>query len=536
MKVQEERLKSIPYRPQHARTMQLAFLYFVPQFRRVYIGDAGASAAQTTYAELTQIGLQDPGCVLELFIRHIISALSLWSEDLPVVMGSLEIFFEFCGSFATSKLLGKIDVSTQLLTHHGPENFPFLASLRGARARCLFYRSLGKLSAFNENMKVFDAFISPLENKLNILEQQATWDPNCTAEFVGACHDLRGILSAYVTRRPYDQMFDCIFPRYASIFLRAAEMYPTDQVVTPAILKFAVEFAKNTSQRISFSSSSANGILLFRFCSELLVSVASRLISHDPSTYSDDLWTHKYKIVWLCVVLLDCNLKGKYVCFGVFSLYNDPALFRALQVVLDLCFSIPLEEMVQYPKLESAFFLMCENLTQDHNHSLLEMKERNYIVRIGVFLKDGLGGPHMERVCNSLHHICESYFKTKNKRRGAQSEIMALFDQQMRASPLFPSILARLLHLIIYAECKYHYFLASALLGLIVVFPEHYDALKQQVLESQNPEVRREIEPAFFELTKDVELDLEQVNQNRFIQNLTRFRHTVQKVIHPVDC
>ena len=87
---------------------------------------------------------------------------------------------------------------------------------------------------------------------------------------------------------------------------------------------------------------------------------------------------------------------------------------------------------------------------------------------------------HQRGGSSSLHLHCpsilclspHSYFLLKNNKRRKQNEEFVLFDQQLRSTPLFPSILARLLHLIIFAESIYHYFLASALFGLIVVFPE----------------------------------------------------------------
>ena len=583
MRIQEEGLKTLSPIPKHARTLEMAFLYFMQNFRKVYIGESTSS--QDAYGELTHLGLKDSGSVLQFFMRRLVTTLSLWHSDREVVMATLEIFSDFCSTFATSRLLGKIEVSSQLLRLHGSENFRFLSSQRGSRARRLFYRSLGKLLSFSENIKIFDEFVRPLESKLDVLERTQDWNEECSFEFVGLCYDLRGVLSAFLSRRPYDLTFEWIIPRYASVFLKGAELFPVDHVVAPAVLHFAVEFATNTSHRIHFAPSSANGILLFRFCSELLVKIAPSLMNHDPSSFTEDLWGHKYKIVWLCISLLRACFYGKYVCFGVFSLYNDPALFRALQVVLDLCFSIPLEVMATYTKLEKSFFELAQHLSQDHLHTLLEMKDKNYVVNIVHYVKEGLGGPHMEQICHTLQYVCEGYYKLKKKRRNnKENDILMVFEQQVFFLSFFsltrfdlilvpqsyffsfflkvisigllPSILARLMHLIIFEEFKYHYYLANALLSIIVVFPEvsffllaplpicylftlspfqHYEALKQQVISSQGAESRGDVEAAFFELTKEVGLDMEERNQTRFMQNLSRFRHSVEKVIHPID-
>ena len=38
-----------------------------------------------------------------------------------------------------------------------------------------------------------------------------------------------------------------------------------------------------------------------------------------------DLYTHKYKGIWICLTILTRALSGNYVNFGVFELYGDPA-------------------------------------------------------------------------------------------------------------------------------------------------------------------------------------------------------------------
>ena len=130
-----------------------------------------------------------------------------------------------------------------------------------------------------------------------------------------------------------------------------------------------------------------------------------------------------------------------------------------------------MEELVVYPKLEKSFTEMVESLCQDHVQSLLELKEKAYIGRICVFLKDALRGPHFELVCYSVRNLCENYLKMKSNRRGGESlmEIMALFDDQIGVT--LPSFLARALHMIIFEECKHLFSIAGAILGLIIIFP-----------------------------------------------------------------
>ncbi len=118
------------------------------------------------------------------------------------------------------------------------------------------------------------------------------------------------------------------------------------------MLKFMAEFALNKTQRLTFDSSSPNGILLFREVSKVgsrLGAVECSVTSMVPSSFEmkhlcvpqvlviygtrvltlpsgNDPYGLKYKGIWICLSILKHALGGNYVNFGVFDLYGDPAL------------------------------------------------------------------------------------------------------------------------------------------------------------------------------------------------------------------
>ena len=53
-----------------------------------------------------------------------------------------------------------------------------------------------------------------------------------------------------------------------------------------------------------------------------------------------DIYVEKYKGIRLMLNVLSCALSGNYVNFGVFSLYQDPALQNSLDVSLQVCFIV----------------------------------------------------------------------------------------------------------------------------------------------------------------------------------------------------
>ena len=139
------------------------------------------------------------------------------------------------------------------------------------------------------------------------------------------------------------------------------------------MLKFMAEFVLNKGQRLTFDSSSPNGILLFREVSKVsavpsltpspahlqggralhcsarppLVSLTMHglwrgrqwvrpavswqvLVTYGSSVLQAeagaDPYGRKYKGIWICCQILARALGGNYVNFGVFELYGDPAL------------------------------------------------------------------------------------------------------------------------------------------------------------------------------------------------------------------
>jgi exportin-7 len=70
-----------------------------------------------------------------------------------------------------------------------------------------------------------------------------------------------------------------------------------------------------------------------------------------------DLYENKYKGIGLSLAMLSRALNGSYVNFGVFELYNDPALSDALEYAMKMALSIPPEEVICCPLLNSLMIL-----------------------------------------------------------------------------------------------------------------------------------------------------------------------------------
>ncbi|KAL0289446.1 UNVERIFIED_CONTAM: Exportin-7-A [Sesamum radiatum] len=168
----------------------------------------------------------------------------------------------------------------------------------------------------------------------------------------------------------------------------SSEEFGTVQVTTP-LLKFMAEFVLNKAQRLTFDTSSPNGILLFRevvFCiygfhNEVLFGI---LLSCSVTLTS-------YFTVRCGKLIMQSALAGNYVNFGVFELYGDRALADALDIALKMTLSIPLADILAYRKLTRAYFAFLEVLFNSHLVFVLSLGTHTFMHIVGS-LESGLKG------------------------------------------------------------------------------------------------------------------------------------------------
>lgn len=146
--------------------------------------------------------------------------------------------------------------------------------------------------------------------------------------------------------------------------LRALELWSHDPAVTTPVLKLFAELVQNRSQRLLFELSSPNGILLFREASKAICCYGSRILTLDVP--KDQQYPMRLKGISVCFIMLKAALSGNYVNFGVFKLYGDDTLDNVLSIAAKLIVSIPRRDLIEYPKLSKAYYLLLECLAQDH--------------------------------------------------------------------------------------------------------------------------------------------------------------------------
>lgn len=297
--------------------------------------------------------------------------------------------------------------------------------------------------------------------------------------------------------------------------------------VTIPCLRFLCEFVLNKGQRLTFEPSSPNGILLFRMTSQVLKTYGQ---SHVGRSVVSDKYKEILKPLGICLNIFSRSLSGNYVNFGVFKLYNDPALQDALDICLRMSLSVPLDELMAYSKVSHNFFAMLETLCQYHTSTVAELPSAIF-VQILTSLRLGLKALDVSissQCCVALDHVAAFYFNNQNKRSDAALAI----QRHVAENPVtLAEPVAVLLNIIIFEEFQNQWSLSRPLLSLILCNMSYFHELRDQIVSIQPPEKQARVVEAFEKLMAEVQNNLEGRNRDKFTLNLTTFRHDIRSFI-----
>jgi exportin-7 len=291
------------------------------------------------------------------------------------------------------------------------------------------------------------------------------------------------------------------------------------------LLKFIAELVLNKSERLAFDSSSPNGILLFREVSKLIVAYGSRILAlHNAA----DMYTFKYKGIWICLTILTRALAGNYVNFSVFELYGDRSLADALDVALQMTLSIPLADVLTFRKLAQAYFAFLEILFNSHLAFILNLDTSTFMYIVGS-LESGLKGlsENISTQCASaVDKLATFYFVHIVTGESPSSPAALSLARHVTNCPgLFQEILRTLFEIIIFGDGGNQWSLSKPMLSLILINEEMLTNIKAQILASHSVDQQQHLSLCFDKLMADITRSLDLKNRDKFTQNLTRFKN-----------
>ncbi|GMI06261.1 hypothetical protein TrVE_jg13515 [Triparma verrucosa] len=538
--------------------LESAFLFYFQNFRRVYMFmwdqptgsssgivtagkvDAQPTTKQRVYKNMFDfMAMGDHTQVANLIVTKVGNNLKYWPSNEEVISKTLELFHDMASGYSSSKLLLTLDTVKYLLMNHTAAAFPFLEVKGNERHRTTFHATLTRLlfSSTAEEMPLpFDNFIDPIcevLRQLGSLDAQGLKSPQVRTPLIGVLRDLRGIASSLHNRRTYLMLFERLFPEHFPLLTRISEVWYDDPGVTTSLLKFMYEFVYNKANRVNFEQSSPNGILLFRTTSDVICAYGKNSIAfHSQNTVPEtEVYKQKYKGFALSLDVLVAALSGNYVCFGVFQLYNDPALDRALEVALQMILSISLDDVMAYPKLSKSYFSFLEILFRSHIQVVLALTTPTLMSLLNA-VHEGLQSSDapLSSICaTSVDHLSTYYYTNQNKENKPE---VAQLKQHLAAEPnLFAGLTATLFNLLLFGSASNHWAVMRPMLSLMLASERSFTQYKDQLMSTQSPANQSALNEAFDKLLADVSRNLESQNRDRFTQRLTAFRVTTRSFL-----
>ncbi|KAJ3102465.1 Exportin 7 [Phlyctochytrium planicorne] len=508
--------------------LDMAFLYFFLHFRKSYFSFESNQGTKVYHRLAEVFALNDQYMVLNVVMQKICNNLKYCAEQNAVIERSLALFSDLINGPTAIKHLRKTETAQMLLQFHTSDYFHFLDAPSNLRRRTTYYSALCRLLLASEETFEAEAydFLNPFRAKLEELSQISDLDtfrqPAVKSVTEGLFRDLRGVVSAFEHNTPkkaYTLFVDWFFP-FMPVLLRALEANH-DSSVAISILRFFAEFTQNRSNRCQFDVSSPNGILLFRETSKVIV-IYGRL-ALNRSCEENRKWRDKYKGFMILFNIFKNALNGKYVNFGVFELYNDPALVNALAVYYEITLSIPMNDLMAFPKLTAAYFQLLDSFCTDQ---LLLQKDidssvLNWLLRS---LAEGLRSQDSiisTAAANAVDSFATFVFKNSVGSKRVNNSLLQFVSD-------YPQILQYtcncLLDVVIFEDPTNDWCLSRPLLPLILLNKEFLEFYTSKVIQSQLPERQPLLSKAFQALMSGIQFNLSLKNRDLFTQQLLQFK------------
>ncbi|KAI8064521.1 armadillo-type protein [Gongronella butleri] len=530
------------------QSLDLAFIYFFFQFKKAYMSDA--SDNMEIYNVLSErIGVTKQSEMLNVVMQRVMNNLQYWGDNVRMITKTLNLFEDLTAGFMGIRTLLKADTTQHIMQNHMSNSFAFFSNPKQLENRSLFYRIMCKLLFGEDNVTAssFFDFMQPFDLKIAQLGPLNTEDDfrqdNVKRVLQGIFFDLNGFLQPIITRRCFDFFYDWFWPDYANLLMRAMDAWAPDPVCN-CLLIFYTEFLTNRSQRLTFDSSSVNGILMFRQASEIICRYGSKSLELQVQDESQK-YDHKYKGVAMLFNILARTISGRYVNFGVFWLYQDKAIDNAFSIILRLMMAIPLQDLAAFPKLRNSYYNVLDEWSRDQLMALPTPPAPEVFLYLMESCEQGL-----ETLDAGVRaHVCAIIFNfgmflanqthkmqtNPSQRRRRSSAANSLIDPAndtpehwlvvyfKQYPSILPTLMSTLFYLALFENTQEQWSICRPLYVLIYLRRDYAMKYTNAVAEVQLPEKRDFISEKLKSILSEVQFTLTSRDRDNFTQCVTGF-------------
>ncbi|KAI7869031.1 armadillo-type protein [Spinellus fusiger] len=528
--------------------LDTAFIYFFQQFKKAYIGESNGKAIGV-YKKMTEMfGVGDQVSMLNIIMQKIISNLQFWGNSEVVIRRTLELFNDLASGYSAMKNIRKLDTTQLIMQNHMSTEFSFFESEKHRQNRMLYYQVLCKILFTDDSCeREFIEFMKPFDLRFKSLARLDSVDAfrqdHVRRALLDLFRDLRGFLIPIQSRRIFTLFFDWFYPKYMPVLLRGLEAWSPTPVAN-TLLKFFAEFVHNKVQRLNFEFSSSNGILIFRDTSQILRTYGNRVLEQQI-TEDSKKYPFKYKGISICFNILSRCIGGRYINFGVFWLYQDKAIDEAFSMVFRLVLSIPLQDLMGFPKLTKAFFCMLDDFSQEQLMALPHLSPDMFLYMMracehGIESNETWVRTHACSAINKIASFVAKETEREELRRSLDMEDLSEGVDQHSSitgtSPhwitsyfvqfphVLPSLFSTLFGLILFDDNNEQWSFSRPLYSIMLLQKEYAVKYTSEVIHQQLPERRKFVTEALNNLMDGIGWTLGSKDRERFSQNVSAFK------------
>eukprot|EP00033_Pygsuia_biforma_P003298 GCRY01003615.1.p1 GENE.GCRY01003615.1~~GCRY01003615.1.p1 ORF type:complete len:1074 (-),score=340.38 GCRY01003615.1:314-3535(-) len=480
--------------------LDLAILHFFESFRKAFLGNQSTPNTKVFQPLQENCGIYDRRMVLNVLVQKICVNLRYWTRNQTILLQSLQLLKELSNSLNFRSDLTALEAVSFAIRNHTRDTFAFLDEPSNTKLRTLYYSSITRLffQSHLDDLESLSQFMRPFAQTLDYFASISTTEALRTDlvrnQLIGLCRDLRGVIEG-AGMQHYGHLFDWLYPQYLPTLVRVFSVWMDIPAVSTPMLKMWADLCHNYQNRIRFSESSPNGILLFKETASLLINYCRRMAESGGSEDYDTF----LKGVALTLQITHRSLAGGYCNFGVFELYNDPCLQEAIASVVKLVFVIDTDTLMVHPKLCKEYFNFVDVVFERHIRTLVTMDDA-YFVRLINTIELGIASVNVHISSMALAALDKvACWQLKEAGKVANRVAAQALHDHLSAHPqLFPHLIGVIFNIILFEEVDNVWSMSRPLQGLIVLYPEHFELFKMELLQSQppnkQPEVRKEFD------------------------------------------
>ncbi|CAG8655773.1 20830_t:CDS:2, partial [Gigaspora rosea] len=199
-----------------------------------------------------------------------------------------------------------------------------------------------------------------------------------------------------------------------------------------------------------------------------------------------------------------------------FALYGDNALEIALKTSFEMMLSVPIEDILAYPKFSRALFDWLDTFTNEYMMALPNMDSDVFL-----YIMRALAEAPCSSACNAIDHICTFVVQQSAMQKPKQHWLLIYLNE---FSTVLPTLFVANFNVVLFEDRQNQWSLSRPLLCLILLNQDYLNKYTENILQHQLPERREALRKAIKTLMEDVDFNLTTKNRDKFTQNLSTFK------------